>query len=106
MKALQLLTRRQSLALLLFAVGSPQSAFAQAKGTFRGRVVAEWLGGTDHRRMKLTEPFEFVDARGRHWAVPSGVVVDGASIPQPFWSIIGGPFEGAFRQASVVHDRF
>jgi hypothetical protein len=56
--------------------------------------------------MKLTEPFAFVDARGKYWSVPSGVVVDGASIPQFFWSLIGGPFEGPYRQASVIHDRF
>ena len=31
-------------------------------------------------------------------------IVDGASIPEAFWSFIGGPFEGKYRNASVVHD--
>ena len=31
-------------------------------------------------------------------------MVDGASIPQTFWSVIGGPFEGGYRKASVIHD--
>ena len=35
---------------------------------------------------------------------PAGSVVDGASIPQVFWSLVGGPFEGEYRNASVVHD--
>lgn len=79
-------------------------ASVKAKGTFVGRVVAEWL--PDNRNMKLLEPFEFVAADGRRWPVPRGTVVDGASIPQAFWSITGGPFEGAYRNASVVHDYY
>ena len=38
------------------------------------------------------------------WPVPPGTVVDGASIPDIFWSVIGGPFEGVYRGPSVVHD--
>jgi hypothetical protein len=38
------------------------------------------------------------------WEAPTGLIVDGASIPMPFWSIIGGPFEGLYREASIVHD--
>jgi hypothetical protein len=38
--------------------------------------------------------------------VPRGTSVDGASIPQVFWSLIGGPFEGRYRNASVVHDYY
>lgn len=30
--------------------------------------------------------------------------MDGASIPQIAWSIIGGSFEGKYRKASVIHD--
>lgn len=77
---------------------------ARARGTFVGRVVAEWL--PDNRNMKLLEPFEFVASDGRRWPVPGGTIVDGASIPQAFWSITGGPFEGAYRSASVVHDYY
>ena len=32
--------------------------------------------------------------------------MDGASIPQTFWAIVGGPFEGKYRFASIVHDRY
>ncbi|MGJ7497844.1 DUF1353 domain-containing protein [Variovorax sp. RT4R15] len=32
--------------------------------------------------------------------------VDGASIPQAFWSIIRGPFEGSYINASVIHDHY
>src|SRR4051812_13535146 len=52
------------------------------------------------RDVELIERYEYVDSNGRSWPVPAGTVVDGASIPQPFWSIIGGPFEGLYRGPS------
>lgn len=54
--------------------------------------------------MVLLQPFEFIDPKGNHWLAPKGSVVDGASIPQFAWSVIGGPFEGLYRSASVIHD--
>ena len=71
-------------------------------GRFEGRVVAEWLD--DGRDMRLVEPFAYVDAADTHWLAPADSVVNGASIPRAFWSVIGGPFAGRFRNASVVHD--
>ena len=54
--------------------------------------------------MRLSEPFLYVGPDGTEWPVPAGTVTDGASIPQVFWSVIGGPFEGAYRNAAVIHD--
>lgn len=66
--------------------------------------VTEWLD--DGRDMRLKQPFGYVDPAGRQWPVPAGVVVNGASIPQVLWSLIGGPFEGPYRNASIVHDHY
>jgi hypothetical protein len=78
-----------------------------AQGKFTGRVAVEWLTGqTPERDMRLLEAFVFTDSQGKEWAVPAGAVVDGASIPQGFWSIAGSPFTGNYRRASVVHDYF
>jgi uncharacterized protein DUF1353 len=86
-----------SLALL-----SPHAAIAAGRGEFKGSVVARW---TDNGRdMILTQPFEYIAPDSKRWPVPSGTTVDGASIPRIFWSAIGGPFEGQYRNASVVHD--
>jgi hypothetical protein len=71
-------------------------------GKFVGHVVAQWLD--DGRKMKLVEPFGYIDPSGLSWDAPIGSVVDGASIPQVAWSLIGGPFEGKYRNASVIHD--
>ena len=37
-------------------------------------------------------PFSYVDPNGKSWSVRPGTIVNGASIPAAFWSIIGGPF--------------
>lgn len=55
---------------------------------------------------KLEGDFRFVDPNGLHWKAPAGTQVDGASIPQAFWSLIGGPFEGPYINASVIHDYY
>jgi Protein of unknown function (DUF1353) len=54
----------------------------------------------------LGSDFRFVDPNGNQWKAPAGIRVDGASIPQAFWSVIGGPFEGAYLNASVIHDHY
>jgi len=72
-------------------------------GQFEGKIVATWLDD-DGRKMELNKEFAYVDPRGKRWVAPQGSVVDGASIPELFWSVTGGPFTGKYRQASVVHD--
>jgi hypothetical protein len=54
--------------------------------------------------MTLREDFAYIDSMGRRWLAPTGTVVDGASIPRLFWTVIGSPFAGKYRNASVVHD--
>ena len=54
--------------------------------------------------MRLLEQFSFIDPNSTEWVAPAGSIVDGASIPQLAWSLIGGPFEGKYRNASVIHD--
>ncbi|MCD1117579.1 DUF1353 domain-containing protein [Chryseobacterium turcicum] len=69
---------------------------------FIGDVTVQWLN--DGRSMKLKREFSYIDPDGKLWKVPKNTVVNGASIPQAFWTIIGGPYEGKYRNASVVHD--
>lgn len=71
-------------------------------GYFDGHPQAEW--DEDGRTMRLLADFAYVDPRGRRWWARRGSVIDGASIPQAFWTLIGGPFEGKYRAASIVHD--
>src|SRR5437016_8935716 len=71
-------------------------------GHFVGTVKTEWYD--DGRTMKLLDDFGYADAARNTWKAEKGHEIDGASIPQVFWTFIGGPFEGKYRNASVVHD--
>jgi len=73
-------------------------------GRFSGPLHLEFL--PDGRRMKLLMPFGYVDPQGMDWPVPQDAVTDGASIPRLLWTVIGGPFEGSYRNAAVIHDYY
>ena len=74
-------------------------------GSYLNRpVTLQDIVPPDGRRFSLPHDFTYVDPTGRRWEAPTGLITDGASIPTPFWSVIGGPFEGLFREAAVVHD--
>jgi hypothetical protein len=74
------------------------------RGRYLGRLALEPL--PDGRRMRLLEPFGFLDENQTRWPVPPRTKVDGASIPKVLWPLIGGPFEGKYRNASVIHDYY
>lgn len=57
-------------------------------------------------KFRLEAEFRFKDPNGLLWVTPASKEVDGASIPQAFWSFIGGPFEGEYINASVIHDYY
>jgi uncharacterized protein DUF1353 len=71
-------------------------------GKFEGQPQTEWLD--DGRTMRLLKSFTYVDPNNKRWTAPKDSTIDGASIPQFLWSLVGGPFEGQYRNASVVHD--
>ncbi len=54
--------------------------------------------------MTLLSELRYTDPKGVAWTAPAGAIVDGASIPRYLWSLMGGPFEGRYRNASVLHD--
>jgi hypothetical protein len=80
-----------------------QSASGASKwGTYNGEPVTKW--NPDGRTMTLLTELRYTDPAGNVWVAPIGSVVDGASIPRYLWSLMGGPFEGKYRNASVLHD--
>jgi uncharacterized protein DUF1353 len=62
-------------------------------GRFVGTVKTEWH--EDGRTMHLLDNFGYVDGAGNVWTAPKGHKIDGASIPQVFWSFIGGPLRAS-----------
>ena len=79
-------------------------AHGQQYGRFEGEVIASWL--PDGRSMQLKKPVRYFGPDNVRWDAPAGLVSDGASIPPFFWSIIGGPFSGPYRNAAIIHDRY
>lgn len=73
-------------------------------GHYTGKLLLEPLN--DGRKMRTVLDFGFAETGGLHWPVPRGTTVDGASIPWLLWTPFGGPYEGKYRNASVVHDYY
>jgi hypothetical protein len=71
-------------------------------GHYSGYVEARWEN--DGRLMTLLSELRYTDPDGTVWIAPAGSEVDGASIPRSLWTLMGGPFEGKYRNASVLHD--
>lgn len=60
----------------------------------------------DGRQFVLEHDFVYVDGKGVQWLAPTDLLTDGATIPGIFWSVIGGPWDGLYREAAVVHDAY
>jgi endonuclease G, mitochondrial len=58
----------------------------------------------DGRTAQLLIDVSYTDSKGVVWLAQKGSIVGGASIPRAFWTVIGGPWEGRYRFASVIHD--
>jgi|GEM_PF-6078821 hypothetical protein len=98
-------------ALALVAIGAcicPLTVFAGQHELphFYGQLMLTPLVPDDGRHFKLAQPYGFVTDDGVKWPVPKGAVTDGASIPSLLWSFVGGPFEGKYRSAAVIHDYY
>jgi hypothetical protein len=66
--------------------------------------ITAWLN--NGRDMQLIEPVWFVDSAGVEWRAPARAIVNGASIPRFFWRVIGCPFVGRYRTATILHDYY
>ena len=91
-------------------IGPANFALSQAipqKGSFYGELKLRDISKSGEiSSFELLEKFGYMDRGGRKWEAPKGIIVNGASIPKPFWSVIGGPWSGAYKRASVIHDHF
>lgn len=79
----------------------------QQTGFPAGDVSVTWDGHSEDpngRCMTLQQSYSYVDRYGAKWEAWAQMRTDGATIPQAVWSIVGGPFEGLYRNAAVVHD--
>ena len=75
-------------------------------GNFSGNPRTEWdeERNKPDRTMTVLELFTYTDPEGTVWDAPARSIVDGASIPEPLWALVGSPYTGDYRRASIVHD--
>lgn len=73
-------------------------------GIFTSDAIRQVRNVFEPRRGTLQSPFGFRDSQGTEWLVPAAATFDGASIPQEAWSFVGGPYEGLYFPASIIHD--
>lgn len=80
------------------------SVHAQDWGKFSEPLNVELI--QDKYNAKLLDDFTYTGPEPDKifWLAPKGFITDGASIPRIAWSIIGGPFEGQYRKAAIIHD--
>jgi hypothetical protein len=72
------------------------------KGHFDGVLLLK--PEPDGRNMTIVDKFSYTDWGGHTLTASPGFVSDGASIPRVAWTLVGGPWDGKYRQAAVVHD--
>lgn len=87
------------------AMSAVEVESAGGYGSFSG-LPAQIELAEDGRSAHLLRAIAYRSEAGVDWPVPEGAWLDGASIPRAFWTIIGGPFEGGYREASIVHDHY
>ncbi|MBA3882480.1 MAG: DUF1353 domain-containing protein [Chthoniobacterales bacterium] len=83
-------------------VAKAKLARAGTWGHYSGPIDTRWEN--DGLTMVLLNELRYTDPYGEVWVASAGSRVNGASIPRVFWTMIGGPFEGKYRNASVLHD--
>lgn len=74
---------------------------------FSNTIKTEWIRNVDpeeSKKFKLLEPVEYIASDQTIWKAEAGSIIDGASIPRAFWTIVGAPTTGPYRDASVIHD--
>ena len=81
---------------------TPGAVQSHKWGYYSGYPETRW--DPDGRSMTLLNELRYTDPDGLVWFAPAGSKVDGASIPRTLWTFMGGPFEGKYRNASVLHD--
>lgn len=96
-------------AIIVIEIVTLESAEAQEEfGRFTSSPKLEFVdeGPGKGRDMRLLEDLTYIDPSGGDWTAQKGFQTDGASIPQVFWSFVGGPFDGPYRNAAIIHDWF
>lgn len=87
----------------LYIPEAAEGGFRVHRAHFDNTVKTEWIEDSP-RDMLLLEAVRFTGSNGKTWTAPAGSVINGANIPRLFWLVVGSPFIGRYRRATVLHD--
>ena len=73
-------------------------------GCFLGAAVIDFE--ENGMAMRLRNHLMFRDAQGRLWSAPRGTVSRGGCLPPGVWNLLGPPFLGLHREASIIHEHY
>ncbi len=110
-KMYRTLARICGFAAFLIGLGSVVPAGAEepfpCSSCFIGQLkLSENQGDPSGRTKVLDEDLYFVDLDKVAWKAAKGDVTDGASIPELFQPIVGGPWKEDYLPAAVMHDHY
>lgn len=97
---------RQYFAIMIGVLVAANVNAQEYFGQFDSDPNGVFIRGGERPLFKLNSSLTYIDPNSLEWTAPAGEVVDGASIPQYAWSIIGGPFSGNYLRAAIVHDYY
>lgn len=103
------LTKRVWITVPVLVLGvAMASVLSAGTGTFLGKVAIEWddEDGFNRNKIKLLSDFGFQDPAGKKWIAQKGAELDGSSFTPLFEQMVGLPFVGEHRRASVLHDYY
>ena len=95
-------TRVALVSSIMLSLGAIARAQAPGRGHFDGILDLRPVG--DGRHMKILNRFSYTDWEGHRLTADAGFVSDGATIPRAAWTLVGGPWDGLYIQAAIVHD--
>lgn len=75
-------------------------------GRFQGSPTGRFVEAEPWNLFELSEDFTYEAPDGTPWTATVGSVTDGATIPPILWSAVGGPYEGRYFFAAVIHDHY
>lgn len=92
------------------------AAAEETYGHYSSGPHGTWIPGPERPLYRIDKKYTYTDTSQRleqvfgphetNWIAPKGEVVDGASIPDLAWTMVGGPFSGNYFYASIIHDYY
>lgn len=73
-------------------------------GSFVGATIVDFE--ENGHGVRLRRDLVYHDTQGRLWSAPEGTICRGECLPPGVWNLLGPPFFGPHREASIIHEHY